>query len=79
MGLWFKDRTYDDELTFPSPENAPPAVMGDTVQFTGEFWVITGWDEPAQEVYIARDKELLTKSVEDIGLTWEKPSPVGAS
>jgi hypothetical protein len=44
---------------------------GDLVTIKGEHWVVTGYDEKNQTVYVARDRKLHTVLAEDIGLHWE--------
>jgi len=44
---------------------------GEIVTIAGEHWVVTGYDEKAQLVYVARDRALHTVLASDIGLHWE--------
>jgi hypothetical protein len=44
---------------------------GNIVTIAGEHWVITGYDEKRQVVFVARDRKLHTVLAEDIGLHWE--------
>ncbi len=44
---------------------------GDIVTVKGEHFVVTGYDEKARLVYIARDRQLVTVLAQNIGLYWE--------
>lgn len=44
---------------------------GDLVTVAGEHWVVTGYDQDARLVFIARDRALHTVLAEDVGLFWE--------
>lgn len=44
---------------------------GKIVTIRGEHWVVTGHDDVARLVHVARDRALHTVLAEDIGLHWE--------
>lgn len=45
---------------------------GEIVTIQGQHWVVTGYDDKAGLVHVARDRKLHTVLAEDIGLHWEK-------
>ena len=61
MALWhLKSPKYADE----------PAMIGDLITYQGDYWALTGYDEPAEEIYIAKDKTLITVRAEEVNMGW---------
>lgn len=46
-------------------------MRGELIPFSGDAWVVTGWDAERRVVFIARDMTLKQLTAEDAGLYWE--------